>query len=182
MGRHGRRFRGTATDDEEREDPVFEERLVTPDRVKIWFDEFQKLCIAVDGTEFTKLRARRVFPLSGKCDYVSFLNRGGKETVMLSGPDKLDAESKEALSHALERLYYAATITRVIDISEKMGVGQWKVMTDRGYASFEVVDRLQIRRLAKGRIVMTDADGNRFEIEDVNKLDAKSQKLIASEI
>jgi hypothetical protein len=79
-------------------------------------------------------------------------------------------------------MYYVAHITRVDSITEKMGVGHWKVMTDRGYAAFEVVDRRNIRRLPGDRVVIADADGNRFEIEDTTELDERSQRLIFSEI
>jgi hypothetical protein len=171
---------GGYTDYDKRE-PVFEEDLVTPDRVKVWEDDFKSLCVTIDGKDFKDLRPHRVFPLSGKADYVSFLNGDGKETVMLSRPHALDAESREILEHALGRMYYLATITSVYKITEKMGVGQWEVQTDRGYAHFEVVDRQLIRRMPGGRLVITDADGNRFEIRDVEKLDERSRKLIESE-
>ncbi len=166
---------------DEREE-VFEERLVTPERVRVWEDSYRKLCIAVDEKEFKDLRACRVFPLSEKADYVSFQNKDGKETVMLAHPHKLEEKSREVLERALGRMYYVATITRVDSITEKMGVGRWEVQTDRGYAVFEVVDRRTIRRLSGGRVALSDADGNRFEIKDVGELDERSQNLIYSEI
>jgi hypothetical protein len=160
---------------------VFEERLVTPERVRVWSDEFRKLCIAVDGKEFRDLTVRKVFPLSGKADYVSFLNKNGRETVMLAHPHRLDPHSREALAHALGRMYYVATITRVDSIAEKRGVSTWQVQTDRGYAVFEIPDSEMIRRMPGGRILLVDADGNRFEIADVNALDERSRHLIESE-
>ena len=169
------------SEQDEREE-VFDERLVTPERVKVWEDTFKKLCVTIDGKEFKDLRVRRVFPLSGKADHVSFLNKDGKETVMLAHPHKLEGKSREILEQALERMYYVATINRVDSITEKMGVGQWQVQTDRGYAVFEVVDRRTIRELPGGRLVLSDADGNRFEIKDVSELDERSQNLIQSEI
>ena len=169
-------------DEKEEKAEVFEERLVTPERVRVWEDDLKKLCITIDGKDFPDLHARKVFPLSGKAGYVSFLNKDGKETVMLARPRKLDGESRKVLEHALGRMYYAATIERVHSITEKMGVGHWQVETDRGHASFEVVDRQTIRRLPDGRIVMADADGNRFEIRDVEMLDDRSRKLVESEI
>ena len=166
---------------DEREE-VFEERLVTPERVKVTEDSFRKLCITIDGREFKDLRVRKVFPLSGRAGYVSFQNKDGKETVMLAHPHKLERESREILEQALERMYYVATIIRVDSVTERMGVSQWQAQTDRGYAVFEVVDRQTIRRLPGGRVVLSDADGSRFEIKDVSELDERSQNLIRSEI
>ncbi len=163
-------------------EPVFEERLVKPDRVRVWEDSFKKLCISIDGQEFHDLIPRRVFPLTGKCDYVSFMNRDGHETVMLEHPHKLEKKSRHILDEALEKMYFAAVITRVESITEAMGVGKWQVETDRGWAAFEVVDSRTIRKLPGGRVVITDADGNRFEISNLGELDARSQKIVLSEI
>ena len=164
------------------DDGPLSETLVEPDRVRVWEDEFKRLCVSVDGEERQDVRVRRVFPLSGKADYVSFMNRKGKEMAMIADPRELDPDSRGALAQALGRMYYVAGITRVDSIREKMGVGHWKVQTDRGYAQFEVADRSNIRRLPGGRYVIMDADGSRFEIEDVSLLDARSQALIFSEV
>jgi len=157
------------------------DKPVEPDRVQLWENEFQRLCLKVDGKEFINVRPRRAFPLSAKADYVSLLNDKDKEVILLAHPHKLDAESKRALEKALDRMYYVPKILRVDEITEKMGVSTWKAATDRGYAHFEVVDRSQIRRLPGGRLLIVDVDGNRFEIENISKLDERSQELVASE-
>jgi len=47
---------------------------------------------------------------------------------------------------------------------------------------FEVVDRNRhIRRLPGDRVMIVDADGNRFEIPNVTELDERSQALVRSE-
>ena len=154
---------------------------VLPDRVRVWEDEFQVLHVSVDGEEFSNVRAVRVFPISHRADYVSFLDEKGKEVLLLAHPHQLDKASLKVLMQALERMYYVARILRVDSISETMGVTHWQVLTDRGYASFEVVDRQHIRKLPRGRYIIVDADGNRFEIPDVSALDSRSQSLIFSE-
>ena len=44
-----------------------------------------------------------------------------------------------------------------------------------------MIDREFIRILPPARYILQDVDGNRFEIEDATKLDAKSQALLRSE-
>ncbi|MHC4480943.1 MAG: DUF1854 domain-containing protein [Planctomycetota bacterium] len=156
--------------------------LLEPDRMKVWEDAFHVLHLRVDGKEYENVRPRRVFPLSEKADYVSFLDGDDKEVALLTEPQKLDKESRDALDKALEQVYYVARILRVDSITEAMGVTKWEAETDRGYAAFEVVDRRQhIRKLPGGRLVIMDADGNRFEVERVADLDERSQTLIHSE-
>ena len=155
--------------------------LVQPERVRVWEDEFHVLHVSLDDEQYDDVRAVRVFPVSGRADFVSFLNDRAKEILLLAHPHKLDKASRKALAQALERMYYVAKIVRVDHISETMGVTHWQVMTDRGYAAFEVVDRQNIRKLPRGRYIIVDADGNRFEIEDVDQLDPRSQSWVFSE-
>ncbi|NLF19429.1 MAG: DUF1854 domain-containing protein [Lentisphaerae bacterium] len=155
---------------------------ITPDRVRLWEDDFMVVHAEIDGAVHDDIRARRLFPLSGKADYVSLVSERNQEVALLAHPDRLDKASRAVLEHALERLYYRATILRVDQITETLGVSFWEVFTDRGYARFEVVDRQQhIRILPGGRFVITDVDGNRFEIPDFRRLDARSQALIETE-
>jgi len=158
------------------------EWVVSSDGVRVWFDELHRLCIKVGDEEFEAVSPRYVFPLSSKCDYISFLGDKGKEVLLLSRLQKLDRDSRQALRKALERTYYTAKILQVYDINEAMGVAQWRVRTNRGFATFEVVDRNQhIRSLPSERYMITDADGNRFEIEDLSQLDAHSQAEVHHE-
>ena len=173
-------------EDEEPEQEPFPESPVPAERVRIWEGADRKLCVEVDtGKEteatFEGLTARRIFPLSGKADYISMQGRTDKEKVLLARPAKLDKKSRHALEPALARMSYVAKIERIDSIEETWGVSHWHVQTDRGYASFEVVDRSKIRKIGQGRLVITDADGNRFEVEDVDQLDEKSQALVFSE-
>jgi hypothetical protein len=152
-----------------------------PEQVQVWEDPFHVLHLRVGERQFDSVRAVRVFPVSRRADYVSFLDEAGKEVFLLAHPQKLDKASRRALDKALEHMYYVAKILRVFNITETMGVTHWLVLTDRGYAAFEVVDRQLIRQLPHDRYIITDADGNRFEIDDLSKLDTRSQTLVFSE-
>lgn len=156
--------------------------VISPVGVRVWFDDLHRLCVKAGDEQFEGVRPRYAFPLSSKCDYISFLSEEGKELLLLSHPQKLDEESRRALRDSLERTYYTAKILQVYDIKEAMGVAQWRVRTDRGFATFEVVDRNQhIRSLPSERYLLMDADGNRFEIEDLSQLDAHTQAEVHHE-
>jgi len=154
---------------------------IEPDRVRVWEDAFRVLHVRVDGKVLADLRAVCAFPVSGKANYVIFVDEEGHEAALVSDPERLDPESREVLERALEKMYYVPKILRVDAISEAAGIALWRVQTDRGYASFEVVARETIRKLPHNRLLIRDADGNRYEIEDVSALDSKSQVLIHSE-
>lgn len=158
-----------------------EDLTIEPERVSVWVDDFQKLHARIDDEEFEDIVVRRVFPISRKTDYVSLIN-DGKEVAMLAHPDKLDKASRKCLDAALDRMYYTAKISRIDSIELIMAVSHWSVMTDRGYARFEIFDRAtQVRTRSNGRCLITDVDGNRFVIEDINDLDPDSFKLITTQ-
>ena len=156
--------------------------VIGPERVRFWEDSFRICHVSVDGNEFTDVRPVRAFPISGKADYVGFLDKNGKEVALVAHPAKLDKESRKTLDRILGRMYYVPKILSIQSIAETHGVSYWQVLTDRGYASFEVIDREYIRKLGGGRLLIIDVDGNRFEIEKASKLDARSRELLHSEI
>jgi catechol 2,3-dioxygenase-like lactoylglutathione lyase family enzyme len=155
---------------------------IEPDNVKIWEDEFRQLHLRVGDEEFVDLRVVRVFPISGKADHVSFLDEQGKEVALLAHPRGLDKASRNALGKAFDRMYYVPKIVRVLAITESFGMSRWEVMTDRGYAAFEITDREGIRKESDGRYLIHDPDGNRYEIENLAKLDAASRAMLQSEL
>jgi hypothetical protein len=57
-----------------------------------------------------------------------------------------------------------------------------EVETDKGQREFETRYKEDIRKLPGGRVIIKDADGNRYEIKDYMKLDKRSVSLIDSEI
>ena len=154
---------------------------VEPERVRFSRDAFHVFHLSVDDETFEDVRPVRLFPVSGKAPYVSFQNRKGKEVCLLARPKDLDEESRKALREGLSVMYYMPKIQRIDRIHETWGITHWEAQTDRGYARFEVVSRELIRRLPRGRFIIIDADGNRFEIENIDKLDERSQMLVQSE-
>ena len=156
-------------------------QLVTADRVAVWMDEFHVLHLRVDGDEYEDVRPAKAFPISGKGDYVSFLNDEDKEVALLANPRDLDDDSRSTVEGALAANYFAPKIIQIHSIEETWGITHWQVLTDCGHATFEVNDRERIRKLPKGRLIIVDADENRYEVDDVSKLDPRSQMLIQSE-
>ena len=170
-----------STDADDLDDAPESGRAVGPEGVTVSRDAFDVLHLTVAGETHDDVKPVRLFPISGKADYVSFVGRKGKEVCLLAHRDGLDDASRRALDEALDAMYYMPKILRIDRIHEMWGITHWETQTDCGYAAFEVVDRDQIRRLPHGRFVIRDADGNRFEIEDVDALDARSQVLVHSE-
>ena len=56
------------------------------------------------------------------------------------------------------------------------------VETTQGDVEFGIRTRYDIVTLESGRVLIKDADGNRYEIENYNKLDPKSIALLQTQM
>jgi hypothetical protein len=158
-------------------------QIVAPERVRVWRDEFRRLHVQVDGgAEHVDVKPMPVFPVSEAADYVSFLDNKDKEVLLLRDPHGLDPDSRKVLEEELGRTYFVPKIIRVHEIEDAHGAARWEVETDRGYRVFDVRDREDVRVIRRTRVLLQDADGNRFEIDDINELDERSRRLLDTEI
>jgi hypothetical protein len=157
--------------------------IIDASRVRIRRDEFRRLHVVVDGAqEHIDLRPAPAFPVSGVADFISFLDAKGKEAVLVRDLGGLDEESRTTLTEELSRAYFVPKITAIYEIEDAHGAARWEVETDRGFRIFDIRDREDVRVLTKGRVLLQDADGNRYEIEDMSALDERSQRLLDTEV
>ena len=161
------------------------ERLEIADSrgVRIWRDAFRRLCLRLeDGTEHVDVRPAPVFPVSEAAEYVAFLDSEDKEVLLLRDMRGLEVESRQCLEEELGRVYFVPKIISIYDIEDAHGAARWEVETDRGYRLFDVRDREDLRVLEGRRVLLQDADGNRYEIADIFDLDERSRRLVDGEI
>lgn len=121
----------------------------------------------------------RCFPFETPDEYISVLDKDGKEHAMIRRLDDLPAEAQTIIKNELDRKYFCPVIEKICSLKEKLGYSFWKVVTDRGEASFSMHDTYRnIARVGNGMLIISDVDGNRYRINDVAKLDRKSFKKI----
>ena len=120
-------------------------------------------------------------PLTRPGKYLALLNGKGEEITTISNPDELLPESKSAVMEELHRRYLTATVHKVTHAKTEFGAGYWHVITDRGERDF-VTQSLQENAhwLSPTHLMLLDVDGNRFEIPDVEALDARSRTYLES--
>jgi len=165
------------------QDTIWELTILDPKKVTFWVDEFEDLRIKLeDGTEYAKVRAMRAFPLSAQERYIVLRDEEGKELAMIKDPGELDAKSRRALEVELEKSYFVPQITSINKIDEDFGVPKWDVETDRGHRRFELGTRNDAKMVGRGRVLIKDIDGNRYEISNYHGMDAKSISYVESEV
>jgi len=124
-----------------------------------------------DDCCYLSVRATRCFPFSDPRHYIAIIYGKNEEVGALKGLRKLDAESRRLVEEDLERRYFIPVITRVVAAREESGVSYWEVETSRGPREFVVRGmRDSLTELEEHRMLLTDVDGNRFEIPDYTQL------------
>ncbi len=131
------------------------------------------------GEKFTEVELRRMFPITGLNKYIALMDSQGEEIAIIRNIDDLMPESKAVVENCLLEYYMIPRITRFIKMSEKFKIWMWTAETDKGICTFEIRNHLTaIKPLYDGRVLIKDANDNRYEIPDVNALDNRSKKMI----
>ena len=98
---------------------------------------------------------------------------------MIRNIDTLIPESKEVLQKALDDYYMIPRITRFIKMTEKFKIWMWTAETDKGVITFEIRNHIaSVKPLYDGRVLIRDANDNRYEIPDYRQLDKNSRKML----
>jgi hypothetical protein len=124
-----------------------------------------------------KVEVLRAFPLSHPDENIVLRDGGGAEIGVLRRLADVPQPARGLLEEQLRRRYFLPRITKILDISERFGSAVWEVETDRGprHVVTEQLHEALHEMEAGRRFLLTDADGNRYEIKDLRELDEESQ-------
>jgi len=160
-----------------------EMKALDPKKVRLEVDAYQDLRLTVGDDEgYKKVRALRTFPISAPDHFIAFRDEEGEEIGVVEDPQKLDPRSRAVLMEELEKTYLMPRIVRINGIDESFGVPKWDVETDHGPRVFELKSRRDARMIGRGRVMIQDIDGNRYEIPDYRTLDPQSRDLVEMEV
>jgi len=153
--------------------------ILDPKGLRFYLDDFQDLCMEDEtGEIFSPITPIRAFPLQAVNSFVVLRSAEGDEVGTLRSLSDLDTKSRKVLNTALEQAYFMPCITHVNSVKANFHVPTWDVETDRGPRVFELRSSRDVRVLDNFRIVIRDADGNRYEIPDYRQLDPASRALV----
>ncbi len=155
--------------------------VLDPDAVRVRMGGEGQLELHLpDGTVHRGVLVVPAFPISRPNRFIYFRDEEGQEVGLLVDPRRLDRESRELVLAQADQAYFMPRIIRIAKVEEQMGMGiaRWEVETDRGWSSFDVISRSEsVWFVGRNRLVIRDADGNRYLIEDLNALDRRSRRL-----
>jgi len=158
-------------------------RYLEPEQVKVYRTEEGQVRVTIAG-ERTVLAPRflRVSPLTDPDRYISIREgeMNGQEVGLLGKWQRLDRESRELVREELERRYLYPVVTRVVAVKTFFGMALVTLETDRGTREVTLRDvRDNVVYLGEARLLVTDAEGNRYDIPNVRELDRTSRALLS---
>ena len=164
-------------------------RYLDPEEVRVWRGQDGRLyCTIADELTVLTPMFIRSHPLSDLERYLSI--RGveqkerslavGKEFGLLRNWHRLDPDSYAIVEAELERRYLHPKVFAILSVRDFSGVQVCEFDTDRGLREVTLRDvRDNVIYLGSSRILITDAEGNRYDIEDVDELDPDSRARLA---
>jgi|SRR5579872_4784028 len=157
----------------------FELRILDPKEVRLFRVGGVLRMTLGEERSYLRVRVARAFPLSDPHHYYGLLDGAGKDIGMIVDPAQLDRESHALADDAVEKHYFVPVVQEVLSVKEDYGSVVWDVATDRGRKTYVVrAMRDNLAELSSGRVLITDVDGNRFEIPDITRLGAYAQGLV----
>lgn len=126
-----------------------------------------------------EIEPHRLFPKSGGNKYIALLDSEGEQIAIIRDTANLLPESRKVIESALEEYYMIPRITRFIEMTQKFKIWMWTAETDHGIIKFEIRNHMaSVKPLYDGRVLIKDANDNRYEIPDYRLLDKRSRKML----
>lgn len=151
----------------------------TQPSIRLSRDEWHHLKVTdASGNEYSDVSVVPLFPITECKRWVSLVSADGDEIVCLDSLVGLSAESIKLLEEELALREFVPIIEKVINVSGNQDPCEWVVQTNHGITSFVIKAEEDVRRVSSKTVVITDANGIRFRVEDVKKLDSRSRAFV----
>ena len=148
---------------------------ILPQDAHFYINAFHDLALEVTGEIYENVTVERAFPLKAPDEFIVVKDDQKDEIGIIENIRQLDQDSLDVVQDALNQTYYLPKIIKIHAIETNFHIPKWTVDTDRCPRMFEIPSsRRDVRVVGGGRVLLRDADGNRYEIPDYRKLDVES--------
>jgi hypothetical protein len=128
------------------------------------------------GDPHAPIEPIRAFPISDPDHHIALCDEKGRELLAIPHLADLHPETQTLLLEELAARDFVPLITRILRVEGDGTPSVWHLLTDRGPCAITIPHDDAIRRVAPGRVLLTDAAGTRFRVDDLNRLDPASRR------
>ncbi len=126
------------------------------------------------GTQYEDISVIPLFPISEPKKWISIVAVDGKEIASIENPEEYSVEIQEHLKNELAYRDFVPRLLKVLHVSGTSEPCEWHVQTNHGPTRFVLKSEEDIRRLSVHEVMIVDANGGRYRVDDTRKLDARS--------
>ena len=109
-----------------------------------------------------------LFPISDPHRWIAIVAPDGHEVAMVVDPTTLSQDSASLLVEELTYRDFVPRITRVVSVSGTSEPCEWCVETNHGTTRFVLKSEEDIRRLSVHEVMIVDANGGRYRVDDTH--------------
>ncbi|TMV51508.1 DUF1854 domain-containing protein [Paenibacillus mesophilus] len=165
---------------EQATDSKYEIRLLDPANVRLSRSAGGVLEMEYDGELSPEVLLFQTYPLSRQEEYVSVRNGKGEEIGIIERLTDLAPGSLEEARKELRLRYLVPRVTRIDKIKQFPGMWVWELQTTLGPTKMSMRNLHEhIQTVGDNRLLLSDMDGNRCEIADMEALDPHSRKQLS---
>jgi hypothetical protein len=162
---------------------AFEVLYLNPEELSFTRDGDTLSLTLADGTRYPRVALRCAFPVSDNTVHLSVRDANTEEQVEIGIIEDwrlLREPDRQAVAAELSLHYFVPRITRVRAIKEEFGFLRWTVETDKGPKEFVMRHSVvhYAREIGPNHWLVIDVGQARYEIPDLTRLDASSQRLV----
>ncbi|MBC8134807.1 MAG: DUF1854 domain-containing protein [Fibrella sp.] len=172
----------TTTEFERETQVVPDETSTDPLSLNLFYQPVGTVRLTVGETHsYHTVKLFQSAPLSLPRQYISLQSGKSEEILMVRRLEDLSPESRAVAEEELRRRYLTARIEKVTEVRTEFGITYWHVGTDKGERDFVIQSLSEsCLWLSDDHVLLTDSDGNRFEIVSRAALDTLSQVQLDS--
>jgi hypothetical protein len=147
--------------------------------IHLHLDSFGRLVLTdAQGVVHPGVVPVRAFPLSDAQHWIALCDGQGHELALVEDPRDLPAETRELLQAELAGREFLPSIQRIKHVAGSSEPCEWQVESDRGPTQLMLKSEDDVRRIGPHRALVIDADGVRYLVADVRRLDAFSRRTL----
>ena len=130
------------------------------------------------GREYCDVSVVPLFPISASKQWVSIVSAEGEEIACLDSIQGLSGGNILLLEEELALREFIPIIERIVSVSGITEPCEWFVETNHGSTNFVLNTEEDVRRTSAKAVTLTDANGIRYRVEDMKKLDKRSRAFV----
>ena len=134
-----------------------------------------------DGKHYDRVGVYRAFPLTAPDCYISIreFDEKAREIGMIEKLTDLKADEADMINEQLRLRYFCPVIEKIISLKDEYGYAYFEVKTNHGMCRFTThMGSDAFVSLTQTRLIITDLDGNRYEIPDIDRLSVMERKKL----